>query len=120
MKASKIAFTWEEVFSMRLERGRGVFSLTRFKRVFREKARKLIAKQYRDALGSDGSAVQIEVGRVALREINVDRPGNFLVDVSYLSGGRVFCRETFRYIFENPERSLNGSLVPRKRRYAKW
>jgi hypothetical protein len=111
----KVSFSWEEVYSMRLDQGKGSFSLTRFKRTFRSKVRQLIARENRDTAGMDQSAVRIEVGRVAVRQIDPRRPKDFLVDISHLSGGVVVCRETFQYVFENSGKSLNGSLVLRRR-----
>ncbi len=112
----KVSFSWEEVYSMRLDQGRGSFSLTRFKRTLRSKIRQLIVRDYYETTGMNRSAVRIEVGRVAVRQIDPRCPKDFLVDISHLSGGVVVCRETYQYVFENSGRSLNGSLALRRRR----
>ena len=74
----------------------GIFSLSRFKRLFRNKVRKLITDRQRDVPGTDRPETWVDVGRVAVRQLSKERPKNFLVDVSYLSDGVVFRRETFR------------------------
>jgi len=118
MKGSlKVSFTGSEILSMRLRSG--IFSLSRFKRLFRNKVRKLITDRQRDVPGTDRPETWVDVGRVAVRQLSKERPKNFLVDVSYLSDGVVFRRETFRYVFENPQGSLNGFLVSRRQCHAK-
>ncbi len=110
--AIQVVFSTGEVLGMYL--GNGRFSVTRFKRIFRKKVRGVLSGRHRELYGTD-----LEVGRVAVREVDEMTPKDFFLDVSCLSDGRVRWRQTFRYVFDSPGQSLCGSLIPGRRRYAK-
>lgn len=107
-----VVFSASEVLGMYLRNGH--FSVTRFKRIFRSRAREVLSERYRELHGS-----HLEVGRVAVRDIDMLTPRNFLLDVSCSSDGKTRWRQTFRYVFSDPGQSLRGSLIPGRRRYAK-
>jgi hypothetical protein len=106
-----VVFPTGDVLGMYL--GNGHFSVTRFKRIFRNRARKVLSDRYQELHGTS-----IEIGRVAVRDIDRMTPRDFLLDVSCVSGGKTLWRQTFRYVFSDPGKSLRGFLVPGRRRYA--
>lgn len=114
-KSIPVVFSDAEVARMLLKNG--VFSVTRFKRVFRNKVRALIA----DRLRVTGLPEPIlEVGRVTLRRVNAVKQRDFLVDITCLSGsGHPVWRQTFRFIFTDPGKSLAGALYPGIRHLAR-
>jgi hypothetical protein len=104
----------DEIRGMRL--GNGVFSLTRFRRILKDKVRRLLAQHIR-SVGT--VSVAFEIGRVTVQNIDKERPNDFFIDVSCVSGGVVRWRQTLMYRFKNPAQGLSGFLIPGRRRYAK-
>ena len=113
MKSIPIEFSRFEREEMFLRNG--TFSLSRFKRLFREKVRRALPAHI---ISSGSAPASFEVSRVAIRNIDPKRPKDFLLDVSCSSSGRVRWRQTFRFQFDDPERGLSGVLRPGRRRYA--
>ncbi len=111
-----VKFGADEILGMLLDKGRGEFSLSRFKRAFKKKVGALLAAHYRDSLSP---GIELSFGRLVIRDLDEYVHGNFLLDVACISGGVVRCRQTFEYRFNEPGQSLSGVLVPKRRRYAK-
>jgi hypothetical protein len=116
MKGSGIpvVFTPNEISSMWLRNG--AFSLTRFKRTIRGKVRKLLSGRI-GVSGDDDS--DLVIGRIAVRNIDRKTPKNFTLDVSYMSDDGIRWRQVFLYVFGDSRQSLNGFLVPGRKRHAK-
>lgn len=108
--AIPIEFSVGEVLSMYL--GNGHFSVTRFKRIFRNRARIVLSERYRELHGTD-----LDVGRITVRDVDGVTPKDFLLDVSCSSVGKIRWRQTFRYVFAEPGRSLRGFLIPGRKHH---
>ena len=114
MKGIPVIFTRAELDLLYL-RNRKV-SLTRFKRVLREKVRSLLPEHIR---ASEAIMAHFEIGRVAIRKIDPKHPKDFFLDVSCVSSEVTCWRQTLLYRFNDPAQSLSGLLLPGRRRYAK-